>query len=102
MFERILAVLATRRRRWPSGSTSGSPARSTSAWAATSGTSATSASHLGEIRLDKLNVQHLDRMFHAINEANIEIQEQNAQRRAALDELKTVPWKGAENRARRK
>ncbi|KIE28137.1 integrase [Streptomyces sp. MUSC 125] len=58
--------------------------------------------HLGEIRLDKLNVPHLDRMFDAINEANIEIQEQNAQRRAALDELNAIPWKGVENRARRK
>ncbi|MEV1066045.1 tyrosine-type recombinase/integrase [Streptomyces sp. NPDC050263] len=58
--------------------------------------------HLGEVRLDKLNVPHLDRMFDAINEANIEIQEQNAQRRAALDELKAIAWKGAENRARRK
>ncbi|MEU6017783.1 tyrosine-type recombinase/integrase [Streptomyces sp. NPDC047515] len=58
--------------------------------------------HLGEVRLDKLNVPHLDRMFDAINEANIEIQEQNAQRRAALEELDTIPWKGPENRARRK
>ncbi|MGW0711631.1 tyrosine-type recombinase/integrase [Streptomyces sp. NPDC002643] len=57
--------------------------------------------HLGEIRLDRLSVPHLDRMFDSINEMNIEIQEQNAQRRAALDELKAVPWKGAENRARR-
>jgi integrase len=58
--------------------------------------------HLGEIRLDRLNVQHLDRMFEAINEKNIEIQEQNAQRRAAVDELKAIPWKGEANRARRK
>ncbi|MER7049528.1 tyrosine-type recombinase/integrase [Streptomyces jumonjinensis] len=57
--------------------------------------------HLGEIRLDKLTVQHLNRMFDAINERNIEIQEQNTQRRAALAELKEIPWKGAENRARR-
>ncbi|MFD1660128.1 tyrosine-type recombinase/integrase [Streptomyces caeni] len=58
--------------------------------------------HLGEIRLDKLRVHHLDKMFDAINEANIEIVEQNAQRRSAIELLKTVPWKGAENRARRK
>lgn len=58
--------------------------------------------HLGEVRLDKLSVPHLDRMFDAINEKNIEIQEQNDQRRAALKELKEIPWKGAENRARRK
>ncbi|MFI1953117.1 tyrosine-type recombinase/integrase [Streptomyces xinghaiensis] len=57
--------------------------------------------HLGHIRLDKLQVPHLDRMFDAINESNIEIEEQRAQRRAALEELKTIPWKGAENRARR-
>ncbi|WP_030886605.1 tyrosine-type recombinase/integrase [Streptomyces sp. NRRL F-5053] len=58
--------------------------------------------HLGEVRLDKLSVPHLDRMFDAINEKNIEIQEQNDQRRAALKELQTIPWKGVENRARRK
>lgn len=58
--------------------------------------------HLGDIRLDKLRVSHINKMFDAINEANIEIEEQNAQRRAALEELKTIPWKGAENRARRK
>ncbi|MFD4256438.1 tyrosine-type recombinase/integrase [Streptomyces sp. NPDC058534] len=58
--------------------------------------------HLGQIRLDKLNVPHLDRMFDAINEANIEIQEQNAQRQSAVAELKAIPWKGTENRARRK
>ncbi|MEV5468103.1 tyrosine-type recombinase/integrase [Streptomyces griseoincarnatus] len=58
--------------------------------------------YLGDVRLDKLRVHHLDKMFDAINEANIEIVEQNAQRRDALDLLKTIPWKGAENRARRK
>jgi integrase len=41
-------------------------------------------------------------MFTAISDANAEILEQNAQRRAAVEELATVPWKGAENRARRK
>nr|WP_246144590.1 N-terminal phage integrase SAM-like domain-containing protein [Actinacidiphila oryziradicis] len=34
--------------------------------------------HLGELRLDKLRVHHLDKVFDAINEANIEISEQNA------------------------
>ncbi|MEU4200832.1 tyrosine-type recombinase/integrase [Streptomyces sp. NPDC026294] len=58
--------------------------------------------HLGEVRLDKLSVPHLDRMFDAINEKNIEIQEQNDQRRAALKELQKIPWKGVENRTRRK
>ncbi|MEV3853104.1 tyrosine-type recombinase/integrase [Streptomyces sp. NPDC050095] len=58
--------------------------------------------HLGDIRLDRLRVAHLDKMFAAINEANEEIIEQNALRRAALEELQSIPWKGAENRARRK
>lgn len=58
--------------------------------------------HLGHLRLDRLRVADLDRMFEAINDANVEIIEQNALRRAALNELKTIPWKGAENRARRK
>ncbi|OCC11477.1 site-specific integrase [Streptomyces sp. PTY087I2] len=58
--------------------------------------------HLGHLRLDKLRVHHIDTMFDAINERNIEIQEQNAQRRAVRDELKATPNKGAENRARRR
>ncbi len=41
-------------------------------------------------------------MFTDIREANAQILEDNAQRRAALDELATVPWKGVGNRARRK
>ena len=57
--------------------------------------------HLGGIRLDKLRVHHLTAMFDAINERNIEIQEQNAQRRAVQADLKATPNKGAENRARR-
>ncbi|GAV38308.1 site-specific integrase [Streptomyces acidiscabies] len=58
--------------------------------------------HLGHLRLDKLRVHHIDTMFDAINERNIEIQEQNAQRRVVVDDLKAIPYKGAENRARRK
>ena len=58
--------------------------------------------HLGSRRLDRLRVSHLAEMFTSIAEANAEILEQNAQRRAAVDELAKVPWKGAENRARRK
>ncbi|MDX2544110.1 tyrosine-type recombinase/integrase [Streptomyces sp. WI04-05B] len=58
--------------------------------------------HLGHLRLDKLRVHHVDAMFNAINERNIEIQEQNTQRRSVRDELNATPWKGAENRARRK
>lgn len=41
-------------------------------------------------------------MFTAITDANAEILEQNAQRRAAVEELAAVPWKGVESRARRK
>ncbi|KOG57860.1 integrase [Streptomyces virginiae] len=58
--------------------------------------------HIGHRRLDRLRVSHLSEMFTAIADGNAEILEQNAQRRAAVDELATVPWKGAENRARRK
>ncbi|MGV9318269.1 tyrosine-type recombinase/integrase [Streptomyces sp. NPDC003660] len=58
--------------------------------------------HLGHLRLDKLRVHHIEKMFDDINERNIEIQEQNAQRRAVVAELKATPNKVAENRARRK
>ncbi|MBA0053766.1 site-specific integrase [Streptomyces sp. AJS327] len=58
--------------------------------------------HIGGRRLDRLRVTHLSDMFTAISDGNAEILEQNAQRRAAIDELATVPWKGVENRARRK
>ncbi len=58
--------------------------------------------HLGHLQLNKLRVHHINTMFESINEHNIEIQEQNAQRRAVRDELNATPWKGAENRARRK
>ncbi|MEU2992951.1 tyrosine-type recombinase/integrase [Streptomyces griseoincarnatus] len=57
---------------------------------------------IGHIRLDRLTVQHLDEMFAGIAETNADIHEANMQRRAALDELKTIPWKGIENRGRRK
>ncbi|GAA2676851.1 tyrosine-type recombinase/integrase [Streptomyces lunalinharesii] len=58
--------------------------------------------HIGNRRLDRLRVSHLSDMFTAIADANAEILEQNAQRRAVVEELATVPWKGAEHRARRK
>ncbi|WP_066950774.1 tyrosine-type recombinase/integrase [Streptomyces lushanensis] len=58
--------------------------------------------HIGHRRLDRLRVSHLSEMFTDIRDANAQILEDNAQRRAAIDELATVPWKGAENRARRK
>ena len=64
--------------------------------------------HIGDRRrrLDRLRVSHLSKMFTAITDANAnasaEILERNAQRRAAVAELAAVPWKGVENRARRK
>ncbi|TXS30772.1 site-specific integrase [Streptomyces sp. ms191] len=58
--------------------------------------------HIGHRRLDRLRVSHLSDMFTAITDANAEILEQNAQRRSAVEELATVPWKGVANRARRK
>jgi integrase len=57
---------------------------------------------LGHLRLDRLRVSHLTEMFTAIAEANAVILEENAQRQALVDELATVPWKGAEHRARRR
>lgn len=57
---------------------------------------------IGHIRLDRLTVAHLDEMFAGIAEANIEINDANVLRRAALDELKLIPRKGLENRRRRK
>jgi integrase len=57
---------------------------------------------IGHHRLDRLRVSHLSDMFTAIADANTEILEQNAQRKAAVAELATIPWKGAEHRARRK
>ncbi|AGP56797.1 tyrosine-type recombinase/integrase [Streptomyces rapamycinicus] len=57
---------------------------------------------IGHIRLDRLTVQHLDEMFAGIAETNAEIVDANMERRAALDALKAIPWKGAENRGRRK
>ncbi|MEU3257131.1 site-specific integrase [Streptomyces albidoflavus] len=57
---------------------------------------------IGGRRLDRLRVSHLSEMFTDIRDANAQILEDNAQRRAAVDELATVPWKGTDNRARRK
>jgi integrase len=57
--------------------------------------------HIGDRRLDRLRVSHLSEMFAAITDGNTQIQEQNAQRHAAVVELAAVPWKGQENRARR-
>ncbi|MFE0189270.1 tyrosine-type recombinase/integrase [Streptomyces sp. NPDC058989] len=57
---------------------------------------------IGHIRLDRLTVPHLDAMFEGIAETNVEIVDANLLRRTALDELKLIPWKGTENRRRRK
>ncbi|WP_434593900.1 tyrosine-type recombinase/integrase [Streptomyces sp. A5-4] len=57
---------------------------------------------IGGRRLDRLRVSHLSEMFTAIVDANADLVEQNAQRKAAVAELATVPWKGTEHRARRK
>ncbi|MBI0374707.1 site-specific integrase [Streptomyces albiflaviniger] len=57
---------------------------------------------IGHIRLDRLTVPHLDTMFEGIAETNVEIVDANLLRRSALDELKLIPWKGLENRRRRK
>ncbi|NJP43236.1 tyrosine-type recombinase/integrase [Actinacidiphila epipremni] len=57
---------------------------------------------IGHLRLDRLRVSHLSDMFTAIADSNAEVLEQNAQRKAAVAELATVPWKGAPHRARRK
>jgi integrase len=57
---------------------------------------------IGNRRLDRLRVSHLSEMFTDIRDANAQILEDNAQRRAAIDDLATVPWKGVENRTRRK
>jgi hypothetical protein len=51
--------------------------------------------------LDKPRVRHLDTMFDVINEANIEIGEQNAQRRAALTQLRATSRKATDGRAQR-
>ncbi|SCD37544.1 tyrosine-type recombinase/integrase [Streptomyces sp. PpalLS-921] len=58
--------------------------------------------HIGDRRLDRLRVSHLSDMFTAIADVNAELLEQNAQRHTAVEELAAVPWKGVENRARRK
>jgi len=58
--------------------------------------------HIGHLRLDRLRVSHLEEMFAAIAEANAEIAEANTQRRAAINDLAQIPWKGRDFRAQRK
>ncbi|MDT3397724.1 tyrosine-type recombinase/integrase [Streptomyces sp. B1866] len=57
---------------------------------------------LGHLRLDRLRTSHLTEAFEAIAEASVQTAENNAARRAAVAELGTIPWKGRDNRARRK
>jgi integrase len=57
---------------------------------------------IGHLRLDRLRVSHLAEMFQSIADANEEIVESNAQRKAAIAELAEVPWKGKAERAKRK
>ncbi|MDG4799279.1 tyrosine-type recombinase/integrase [Micromonospora sp. WMMD980] len=56
--------------------------------------------HIGDVRLDRLRVSHLSEMFNAIVERNIEIEEANALRRAALDELKALKGRDRRRAAR--
>ena len=56
--------------------------------------------HIGDLRLDRLRVTHLAEMFNAIVETNADIEEANAQRRAALAELKTLKGRARRRAAR--
>ncbi|WP_422070592.1 tyrosine-type recombinase/integrase [Streptomyces orinoci] len=58
--------------------------------------------HIGHVPLNRLRVDHLVAMFNAIVERNMEIEENNTQRRAVVEALAGTPWKGRDNRARRK
>jgi integrase len=58
--------------------------------------------HIGHHRLDRLRVSHVEEMFEAIADSNVAIAEANAARRAAIDDLALIPWKGREFRTRRK
>jgi integrase len=57
---------------------------------------------IGHYRLDRLRVSHIEEMFEAIADAAVAMAEANAQRRAAINDLALIPWKGEEFRARRK
>ncbi|MYW00583.1 site-specific integrase [Streptomyces sp. SID3343] len=56
---------------------------------------------LGHHRLDRLRVHLIAEMFADITASNEDIYEQNEQRRAAVEALRLIPWKGQENRAKR-
>ncbi|RQW94297.1 site-specific integrase [Micromonospora inaquosa] len=55
---------------------------------------------IGNVRLDRLRVSHLTEMFNAIVERNIEIEEANALRRAATEELRTLTGRERRRAAR--
>ncbi|MET8980851.1 tyrosine-type recombinase/integrase [Streptomyces sp. NPDC004539] len=55
---------------------------------------------IGHIRLDKLRVEHLDEMFEGIDATNVEVLEQNAQRRQAVEDLKSIEDRAARRTAR--
>ncbi|MFF7990408.1 site-specific integrase [Kitasatospora xanthocidica] len=55
--------------------------------------------HIGQIRLDRLRVDHLDAMFEAIAAINVEIIEQNCQRRQALEDLRSIRGRAARRTA---
>ena len=55
---------------------------------------------IGDRRLDRLRVEHLDEMFEGIDATNVEILEQNAQRRQAVEDLKSVEGRAARRTAR--
>ncbi|WP_225854370.1 site-specific integrase [Micromonospora sp. ALFpr18c] len=55
---------------------------------------------IGMLRIDRLRVAHLSEMFEAIVRRNIEIEEANALRRAALDELRTRKGRGRRREVR--
>ncbi|GAA3059755.1 tyrosine-type recombinase/integrase [Kitasatospora albolonga] len=56
--------------------------------------------HIGQIRLDRLRVDHLDAMFEEIASTNVEILEQNYQRRQALEDLRSIRGRAARRTAR--
>ncbi|MFJ9431109.1 tyrosine-type recombinase/integrase [Streptomyces sp. NPDC101490] len=56
--------------------------------------------HIGQIRLDRLRVDHLDAMFEDIASTNVEILEQNYQRRQALEDLRSIRGRAARRAAR--
>ncbi|MFF7452885.1 tyrosine-type recombinase/integrase [Kitasatospora sp. NPDC008115] len=54
---------------------------------------------IGQIRLDRLRVDHLDAMFEEIAATNVEVIEQNYQRRQALEDLQSIRGRAARRTA---